>query len=81
MKQYLSCITELEVRYVNNSMVRASYLSNDIEVCKEYKDFKLSNARLLAADGTFVGNMEELYLTNDTNHRVDGTVEFHCVPG
>lgn len=81
MKQYLSCITELEVRYVNNSMVRASYLSNDIAVCKEYKGYKLSKARLLVADGTYVGNMADLYLTNETNHKVDGTVEFHCVPG
>lgn len=80
MTQELSCITELEVRYINNSFIETNYLLADLKVCEPYKNYTMKVARLMVADGTYEGSMENLYLTNSSAKTL-GSTEFHCIPG
>lgn len=53
MQQYLSCISELEVRYLNASLIRTNYIIMDYPICAKYANYTIGPVNLLVADGTY----------------------------
>lgn len=80
MTQYLSCIKELEVRYINASFVQASYIKDGSEMCNKYNNYSIISTHLFVAAGDYNGSNKDLYLINDSATSF-GSVDFRCFDG
>lgn len=80
MVQLVSCISELEVRYVNNSVIVGQYFQEKSNTCLKYSNYTPYSSFLIILDVKHTGDDAELYLINDDIKNLS-TAFFRCVPG